>query len=638
MTDYRQTTGKKSRKQTSGFWNGAKNAGQDLVHGTQDAVTNTAESVDNTIDNTAETVQNAGESAGEAFQDTQDSGGVFGQTQDAARDFSQTFGETAGDVADTAFGGGEEAVDFLAGSGTGEDLEETFTDFTSGAQDAVEDTANDLGSTFENTVDSATDFAGSLGGDAWDAASGAGDFLAGNIDESIARTFDNQQGGGVFAGVNNTLDNLSGSVDESIGRQFDDTAGGGILDPVANLGGDAFGLAGDAVNFGTDIVNGGIEGAMSLGDMAKNAVTGSPSSNSQKNWGELSEVEQRGSCVIMEQESSIGDTRYLSVSSNQNSQTVAIESDGSMVVIENVSSVSEMPWHNKLTQARNACDNADLPKQWGELSEEETHSGAVIFKQSAGDGSERFLAITSDGSGGQVAIAADGSTVPMDKNSAISDLPTYPIIGAARDAINKAVPDSRQWGPLNQVGEEGNCIIMKQESSDDNTRYFTITQSREGDTIAVANDGTGTVVSSVDNAQNLPHYPSESDARAACPSNGEAPSNGGSNEPTDDSTSNGGPTTDSSQSGGSYNSAQPADSGAMSAGLLSGEVAGIPIPVIGGGAVVAAGALASLLGGDDSRPTPSRVPATRTRTSARSNVIQRVSDTSNQNNGNNEGR
>jgi len=605
MTDYRQTTGKKSRKQTSGFWNGAKNAGQDLVQGTQDAVTNTAESVDNTIDNTAETVQNAGESAGEAFQDTQDSGGVFGQTQDAARDFSQTFGETARDVADTAFGGGEEAVDFLAGTGTGEDLGETFTDFASGAQDA---------------------------------ASGAADFLAGNIDESIARTFDNQQGGGVFAGVNNTLDNLSGSVDESIGRQFDDTAGGGILDPVANLGGDAFGLAGDAVNFGTDIVNGGIEGAMSLGDMAKNAVTGSPSSNSQKNWGEPSEVEQRGSCVIMEQESSIGDTRYLTVSSNQNSQTVAIESDGSMVVIENVSSVSEMPWHNKLSQARNACDNADLPKQWGELSEEETHSGAVIFKQTAGDGSERFLAITSDGSGGQVAIAADGSTVPMDKNSAMSDLPTYPIIGAARDAINKAVPDSRQWGPLNQVGEEGNCIIMKQQSSDDNTRYFTITQSREGDTIAVANDGTGTVVSSVDNAQNLPHYPSESDARAACPSNGETPSNGGSNEPSDDSTSNGGPTTDSSQSGGSYNSAQPADSGAMSAGLLSGEVAGIPIPVIGGGAVVAAGALASLLGGDDSRPTPSRVPATRTRTSARSNVSQRVSDTSNQNNGNNEGR
>jgi len=338
------------------------------------------------------------------------------------------------------------------------------------------------------------------------------------------------------------------------------------------------------------------------------------------------------------QESNQGNSRYLTATGNRDGQAVAVKSDGSFVVMDNLQSMSDAPWHSSIQAARSACESADLPKQWGEFEQAEQHNGGVILKQTAQDGTERYAAISPNGEGGQGAVRADGSLMSIGSNTPMSEIPTYPNIAGARDALNKTEGPTRQWGQLEQIGQEGDCVIMKQESSDDNASYFTLTQSPAGETIAVANDGTGTVVNSVDNAQNLPHYPAEADARAACPANESSPNNGGSNEPTDDSTSNGGPTTgDREQDTGTSTPTRPTQRPSQ-AGLLSGEVAGIPIPVLGGGAVVAAGALASLLGGDDSGPTPSRVPTTDTRASRRSNVTQRNNQSSSQNNNRNNQR
>lgn len=86
----------------------------------------------------------------------------------------------------------------------------------------------------------------------YDMVAGVGDHMAGSIDESVGRQFDNEQGGGIFDTDTYTgwADHAAGSVDESIGRQFDDTEGGGFADEIANgsfdfLSGQADWWAGD---------------------------------------------------------------------------------------------------------------------------------------------------------------------------------------------------------------------------------------------------------------------------------------------------------------------------------------------------------------------------------------------------------
>jgi len=657
MTDYRQTTGKRTNRQTSGLLNDAFNAGQNLVDNTRDQA-------EQTYNDTKDAVNDTFESAGDQVQETQDDGGLIGQGQDAIDDaFSFSggsddgdssgdsggsgsfiddtanfFGDTADDVVETAEDTGnsinnfqEEAVDFIAGEGTADSIQDGAQSFIDDTQERFEETQNQIDNTFDGFTDTVEDF----GEGAFDASAGAGDFLAGSTDEAFSRTFDNQQGGGIFDVVNNTADNLAGSFDESIGRQFDSTPGGGVLDPIGDLGSGAFDIAGDAADFGGDLVNLGIEGAMSIPGQVTNIPSGGSGQNSQKQWSELTEVVQMGNCIINKQSSNQGDTRYITISSDGNGNTVGVKADGSFVNLPQMNWMSEAPWHSSLQKAKQACEAAGLDMAWGEFERVETHNGGIILKQTASDGTERFAALAPDDSGNRSAVAADGGLVTISEGESMSDIPTYPNIASARDALNKTEGTTRQWGPLERVGKEGNCIIMKQQSSDDNTRYFTTVQSGSGETIALANDGTGKVVSTVDNAQNLPHYPTESDARAACPSNSGTPSNGGSNWTTDDSTSNGGPTSGETEqpTGGSSPTTQPG--GSVASSILSGDIAGIPIPVVGGGAVVAAGALATLLGGDDAPRRVQRQTGTPTRTGARSNVTRRGGSGNTSRSGNN---
>lgn len=86
--------------------------------------------------------------------------------------------------------------------------------------------------------------------DAYDAAAGYHDWMAGDVDESVARQFDDEAGGGfadIALGVEEegaaTLgesvvaggDHFSGSTDEAWDRQFDDTSGGGTFDMALGM-------------------------------------------------------------------------------------------------------------------------------------------------------------------------------------------------------------------------------------------------------------------------------------------------------------------------------------------------------------------------------------------------------------------
>jgi len=67
-----------------------------------------------------------------------------------------------------------------------------------------------------------------------DSIASAGDFLAGDVDETVGRLASDIEEGELdpLEVPARTLDDLAGSTDEAVARQFDDQPGGGILDGV----------------------------------------------------------------------------------------------------------------------------------------------------------------------------------------------------------------------------------------------------------------------------------------------------------------------------------------------------------------------------------------------------------------------
>lgn len=92
-------------------------------------------------------------------------------------------------------------------------------------------------------------------GGLYDAVAGAGDFLGGDVDETIGRTFDDEPGDGLEEAafgedgkvVDFTMVPTIGPALESIGRQFDDDPGGGFVDETADTAEEAANDAGNAV-------------------------------------------------------------------------------------------------------------------------------------------------------------------------------------------------------------------------------------------------------------------------------------------------------------------------------------------------------------------------------------------------------
>lgn len=84
-----------------------------------------------------------------------------------------------------------------------------------------------FGSVDESVARSTDDQAG---GGLMDGAADALDHGAGSTDEAVARSTDSTEGGGLWDGFTGTTDHGAGSTDESFARQFDDTAGGGFAD------------------------------------------------------------------------------------------------------------------------------------------------------------------------------------------------------------------------------------------------------------------------------------------------------------------------------------------------------------------------------------------------------------------------
>lgn len=717
MTDYRETIGKSTKQQTEGVVNR-------FVSGAKDTVDDGVDKVEDTVDTATDVGSDTVETVDNTISGTQDSGGAFGiagelideavetseDTANAGVDAASDAGDTASGAADTAFDG---TADFLGGTGTGDEITDTaggafdsatefVDDKVEGTTDAVNDFGEDVTGGVDDAVGGATDtfneFTGGVTEFVGDGFSGAGDVLGGGFDAVEDFTGDTLSG---------TEDIVSGGVDKA--TDFGGDAFGGATDLISGglgFGGDVLGGAADfgtgigqgaintalgTVDFGTDVVGGGIDGAFGLGQGAVDLVTGGGDGGSEEKWGEPTEVEQMGRCVIQKQESNQGNTRYMTATANSNNNPVALRSDGSMFVLDNAESMSDIPFHDTLEAARSACEAADLDRAWGELEQFEDHNGGVIMVQSSESGDERYFALTADSNGNNVALATDGSTVALEEGTTGDELPSFPTPEAARKALNENGNTSRQWGQMEQVSQVGQCVIMRQVSSDDNERYFTFTQGDNGEPVAMANDGTGTVVDSVDNAQELPHYPTQADAEAACPESPSQPSNGGDQTPTDDSTSESGPTSDNtSDSGGSSggsdsgsqqdgssgsNGSQPTDQqpgsgqqgsqgpgdapGLQESSIFDMEIAGLPLPLVAGGAAAGLGAISMLFGGDDSGSSTRRSRGPRrslrgtgesssisrqtnqTRTQSRQNVNQRSGQNNNsqssQSNGNNGG-
>lgn len=656
MTDYRDTIAKRRRARQTGFLDGLKEAGGDFAEGAknfgEDVVEGGGQALDEGVSAVTNTADDAGESFGNFVEDTTSSGGVAGQTADFF-----------GGGVDAIAGGGEDiaegAADFVGGEGTFEDVTSGIDDTFEGATNSFEDVTSGIDDTFEGVTEGAGDAISDVTGGAGDALDNAiggvedtfGDIGSG-VTEGVSDFTDSALGGAtsVVSGATDTIGDITGGAMEGIedigggavdaatdfGSSLGDLGGdliggttdvgGDLLGGATDIGGDLLGGAGDAlggtVDFGSDVVGGGIDLGADLGGAAVDAATGDGQNKqgNQVQWGEPQKVEQMGRCIIQKQSSNQGDERFLVVTANSNNEEVFLDSSGNMVKVSNVEGMDDIPFHDTLSAARSACEAADMDRAWGQLEQYEEHDGGVIMVQSSQSGDERYFALTTDQNGNNAAVATDGSLVQMEEGDKGDDLPSYPTPESAREALNKATTASRQWGDLEKVETTGQCVIMRQRSSDENERFFTLTKGQNGELVAVSNDGKGVVVSSVDNAQQLPHYPTIEDARAACPSTEGQPSQGGDRGGTDDSTSSDGPTSGQppgettevsededgtppevsgddvpTSSGGA--GGQPAQSGMMG-GLMDMDIAGIPLPLAAAGGAGAIG-LATMVLGDD---------------------------------------
>lgn len=90
---------------------------------------------------------------------------------------------------------------------------------------------DDVFGSMDESVARSTDDQG--GGGVVDGIADTADTLAGSTDEALARSHDDQAGGGLVDGLAGTADHLAGSTDEAVARQTDDTAGGGAADVLA---------------------------------------------------------------------------------------------------------------------------------------------------------------------------------------------------------------------------------------------------------------------------------------------------------------------------------------------------------------------------------------------------------------------
>lgn len=530
MTDYRDTTGRRTRQQTAISFGGIAEAAGDAVDSGTEAVQDTVESgteaargigsgLGSSADETAE-------STSDAVEETQERGGLLGIAGTAVDEASDEVTDAADSAANLVEGGVEEGTDFVAGEGAGEEVtnvaDSLFEGAVSAPGDAAEATADaaggllgEAGDVAEDAAEGAEDTASGLFDDAEDALGGIEDSVEGaatGIGSLPGDAVDSLQDAG--AGVGEAFGDVGTVVDDAIGAADDaqesiTDAGLGVIDEgaeeitdageeyieaeqealslYADVGSGAVDVAGDIVGGGLDIggtiaggaanwtgdlaggaadVAGNIGG--SIGQAVGGVISGGPGNQPEGEWKEPTEQQRYGQAVILSQTHPEKPTRYYAITRDQNNNVVGLASDGTGVQLQSVQSLGELPNHSSVDQAKGAVDSAGIGPQ----------------SQTSDNGSSSA---------------------------------------------------SAEWGPLGEVGTTGSCVIMAQSSSDGSRRFFTITQSDNGETVAMNRNGEGVVVDSVSDTGELPHYPTRAQAEQACPSEPASPTNGGEGGSSDDS-------------------------------------------------------------------------------------------------------
>lgn len=511
------------------------------IEGSLGEIGDVAGGVGDELGNIGETV---GDLAGEGGSVIGDIGGELG---DIGSDIGQGFGGAIGDAGDILGEGGDLAGDIAGGS----------IDFGSNIAGGA---ANWVGNLSGTALNVATD----IGGDIGNALGGV--LAADGSNEPTGNWGEPSEAEQYGQAVIMQQSHSDGST-----RYFAITKNDN--DEVVALAGDGTATRLSSASTFNDLPSfTSISNAKDAVDAAGKGDVGQQPNNDgnadQKQWSEPQQVGTIGQCVIFVQTAGDGSKRFFTMTEGDDGSTVAMRSDGTGVDITSVETYSELPHYPTRAQAESACpsqpespseggegggrddssqpNNTDSGQSWGELSQVQQTGNCVIMEQNSTDGDVRYFTLTEDGNGNTVAVGPNEEMVSTQSKSSMGELPHYPTQedavaacpssegrpseGGSRDGTSgdgQEQEQERQWSEMQEVTQEGNCVITRQTSSDGAERYFTLMADENGNTGAVASDGSLMLISDASSVGELPHYPTQEDAVAACPSNDRSPSEGG---------------------------------------------------------------------------------------------------------------
>lgn len=471
MTDYRQTIGKRNRDLKTGIvgtledgYDDVTDAGGDIV----DGATSTGEDVYDSASGTADDAISTGQDGVDSVQDI-GSDAVDGVT-DTVDDTLDT--DIATDVSDTASDTLDSATDI------GSDTLDGATDSLSDVGDSITDTATDtLGSTTDalegasDATDSFTDTIGDTAGGAFDSISDTADGAIDSVTDAPGDALDATSDalGGVTDGTGDLLDSAEGIGEDVHGATedlIDDglSLGDGAVSGLSDLTGSA---ASTASNIGGDlgVAIGGVMTGMEGGDAEQEHL----GEEGGVQWSDPEEYAETDLCEILiqegEDEDGVSQERYITTTVTEDKVPIAVDVDGDGIELDGIESLDELPTHDTPEQAEEACD-------------------AVHGTQDQEDG------------------------------------PSFQEREDDEDT-------DRQWSDPEEVTETDVCSIWIQVADDDAERFFSIAQDEDGELLAIGRDESAVHIDDFGTMDEIPFYPSQSDAEAACPGNDDEPEEGG---------------------------------------------------------------------------------------------------------------
>ncbi|MBZ6496021.1 hypothetical protein [Natrinema longum] len=167
----------------------------------------------------------------------------------------------------------------------------------------------------------------------------------------------------------------------------------------------------------------------------------------------------------------------------------------------------------------------------------ELEGGWVLSRQEQTTGSDDRYFVAGGPSSGEQFLAAGGEAVQPDPDATLDDVPSFDTESAARQAHQAWLEQagsasdsdgSGEWDELEALEELGNgWVLWRQEKIDGTDRRFFVTREHSSGIEVLLSGGNAEVVDGQTPIEELPSFPSESDARTAYQAWLEANSGGG---------------------------------------------------------------------------------------------------------------